>query len=271
MAVYAIGDVQGCYDPLQRLLDKLRFDPDQDVLWFAGDLINRGPQSLATVRLVYSLGRRAVVVLGNHDLTMLAAAAGHIKPKKQDTYDEILQAADREQLLDWLRRRPVLHHDAVLGFTLVHAGLAPQWDLPLALACAAELEAALQSPHADDFLEQMFGNKPIRWKDTLQGFERLRCITNYLTRMRYCTIDGALSFAEKGSPETRPTHLLPWFKVPWRKHAGLNIIFGHWASLGLYHEPGIYALDSGCVWGMKLSALCLDGENRGLLSAVDCG
>jgi bis(5'-nucleosyl)-tetraphosphatase (symmetrical) len=271
MAVYAIGDVQGCYDPLQRLLDTLRFDPGTDRLWFAGDLINRGPQSLATLRFIRSLAGRAVAVLGNHDLTLLAVAAGHVKAKKPDTYDEILSAPDRDELIDWLRHRPLLHHDDELGFTMVHAGLAPQWDLQQALDCARELESTLQNSRVDDFLSRMFGSEPKRWSDDLQGFERLRFITNCLTRMRYCTTDGTLSFAEKGPPGSQPAHLLPWFRVPGRKNSDLNIVFGHWAALGLHREAGIYALDSGCVWGMQLSALRLDGDERGRIHQVSCG
>ena len=262
MAVYAIGDVQGCYAPLQRLLERLRFDPGRDTLWFAGDLINRGPQSLPVLRLVRSLGERALTVLGNHDLTLLAVAAGVRQPKHSDTFQAILQAPDREELLHWLRCQPLLHHDAALGFTLVHAGLAPQWDLLQAQDCAAELEAVLRGPAYRDFIFQMFGSEPRRWRDELQGAERWRFIVNCFTRLRYCHADGALNFSEKGPPGSQAAGLWPWFQAPRRRNVGLNIVFGHWASLGYYRAPGIYALDSGCVWGGRLTAIRLDAPEQ---------
>jgi bis(5'-nucleosyl)-tetraphosphatase (symmetrical) len=258
MAVYAIGDVQGCYDPLQRLLDLLHFDPVVDTLWLVGDLINRGPHSVEVLRLVQGLGERAAVVLGNHDLTLLAVAAGQVKPKRKDTFHSILDAPDGAELLDWLRRRPLLHHDPALGFTMVHAGLPPQWDLELARRGAQEVEAALRGPNGEDFLGRMFGGEPRRWRDDLTGYDRLRFIVNALTRMRFCTADGTLSFAEKGPPGSQEPGLLPWFAVPRRRNADLHIVFGHWAALGYYRAPGIYALDSGCVWGNRLTAIRLD-------------
>lgn len=258
MAVYAIGDVQGCYDGLQRLLEALRFDPAGDSLWFCGDLVNRGPQSLAVLRLVRSLGDNALSVLGNHDLTLLAVAAGCRQARRKDTFQDILQAPDRDPLLDWLRACPVLHHDESLGFTLVHAGLPPQWDLDLALSCAAELQAVLRGPVHRDFLARMFGNEPRRWRDDLAGIERLRFIVNGLTRMRFCHVDGSLNFSYKGPPGSQPAGLSPWFKMSGRRNAGLKLVFGHWASLGCYRDPGIFALDSGCVWGGRLTAVCLN-------------
>ncbi|HRF63332.1 MAG TPA: symmetrical bis(5'-nucleosyl)-tetraphosphatase [Candidatus Competibacter sp.] len=258
MAVYAIGDVQGCYDPLRRLLDLLRFDPATDVLWLVGDLINRGPHSAEVLRLLYGLSECVVAVLGNHDLTLLAVAAGQVKPKRKDTFHSILEASDRDELLGWLRQRPLLHHDAALGFTMVHAGLPPQWDLRQALRYAAEVEAALRGVDYKRFLAQMFGDKPRRWRDDLIGYDRLRVITNALTRMRFCTVDGALSFAEKEAPGSQGLSLLPWFDVPDRRSADLNVVFGHWAALGYYRRPGIFALDSGCVWGNRLTAIQLD-------------
>ena len=258
MAVYATGDVQGCYDPLQRLLDRLRFDPATDTLWLVGDLVNRGPQSVEVLRLVRGLGERAVAVLGNHDLTLLAVAAGQVKPKRKDTFHTLLEAPDHGELLDWLRRRPLLHHDADLGFTMVHAGLPPQWDLALAQRSAAELEATLRGPDCGDFLAHMFGGEPRCWRDDLAGYDRLRFTVNVLTRMRFCTADGTLSFAEKGPPGSQGPGLLPWFAVPGRRNADLNLVFGHWAALGYYRAPGIYALDSGCVWGNRLTAIRLD-------------
>ncbi|MFO1433208.1 MAG: symmetrical bis(5'-nucleosyl)-tetraphosphatase [Candidatus Competibacteraceae bacterium] len=268
MAVYAIGDVQGCYTALQRLLERLCFDPSRDTLWFAGDLINRGPQSLAVVRLVRSLGERAIAVLGNHDLTLLAVAEGVRKPKHSDTFQAILTAPDREELLHWLRRQPLLYHDPALGFTLVHAGLTPQWDLQQARSCAAEVEMVLQGPAYQDFIFQMFGSEPRLWCDELQGIERWRFIVNCFTRLRYCHEDGALNFSEKGPPGSQAAGLWPWFQIPWRRHAGLNIVFGHWASLGYYRAPGIYSLDSGCVWGGRLTAIRLDAPEQAYW--VDC-
>lgn len=270
MAVYAIGDVQGCYAPLQRLLAALRFDPAVDTLWFTGDLVNRGPASLPVLRLIRSLGERAVVVLGNHDLTLLAVADGHRPLRRKDTFQAILTAPDRDELLDWLRRQPLLHHDAEWGFTMVHAGLLPQWDLAQAQACAAEVVAVLRGADDvyQDFMGQLFGSEPRRWRDDLQGMDRLRCIVNACTRLRYCHTDGSLNFDEKGRPGTQPAGLLPWFQVPGRRHTDLKIVFGHWATLGVYRAPGIYALDSGCVWGGQLSALRLDGPGGDW--CVDC-
>jgi len=269
MAVYAIGDVQGCYEPLCRLLEKVHFDAHHDQLWLAGDLVNRGPQSKAVLQLVRELGDAAISVLGNHDLTLLAIAEGFVKVRRKDTFHDILAAADAAEYLHWLRHRPLLHHDAELGFTMVHAGLAPQWDLAQAQACAAELEATLRDETYRDFLAQMFGQKPNRWDDSLRGIERLRCIANSLTRIRFCTADGKLDFDSKGPPGSQPANLLPWFQLPARRNADLNIVFGHWATLGYYRAPGIYALDSGCVWGKHLSALRLDDGAESLFQ-VQC-
>jgi bis(5'-nucleosyl)-tetraphosphatase (symmetrical) len=258
MAVYAIGDIQGCYEPLQRLLDVLNFDPAADRLWLVGDLVNRGPHSVEVLQLMHSLDEQVIAVLGNHDLTLLAVAAGQVKPRRKDTFHTILEAPDRDALLDWLRQRPLLHHDAELGFTMVHAGLPPQWNLPLAQRCAAEVEAVLRGPEWVSFMARMFGGEPRRWRNDLVGYDRLRFIVNALTRMRFCTADGALSFAEKGPPGSADISLMPWFAAQGRRNADLKIVFGHWASLGYYRAPGIYALDSGCVWGNRLTAIRLD-------------
>lgn len=259
MAVYAIGDIQGCYRELRRLLDLLRFDPSSDRLWLTGDLVNRGPQSLETLRFVRGLGAAAVTVLGNHDLHLLAAATHAEKLKPQDTLDEILSAPDRDELLDWLRRLPLLHHDAQLGYTLIHAGLPPQWDLQLATVCAREVEEQLRSDSYADYFAHMYGNEPTQWSDELRGWDRLRFITNCLTRLRYCAADGHIVLAHKGAPGTQPPGLLPWFELPERRSRDLNLVFGHWSTLGERTDPGIYALDSGCIWGGKLTALRLDG------------
>lgn len=268
MAVYAVGDVQGCFDPLQRLLAKLHFNRQQDQLWLVGDLVNRGPASLAVLRFVRDLGKQAITVLGNHDLSLLAVAAGYVKLRRKDTISDILNAPDSHELLDWLRYRPILHHDPVLGFTMAHAGLAPQWDLAKAQACAAELENTLRGPSADAFLAQMFGAEPHCWHDELSGYERLRCITNYFTRMRFCYADGGLDFSSKGPPGSQPADSVPWFELSTRKHADLNIIFGHWAALGYYRAKGLYALDSGCVWGQRLTALRLDDPSYPVVSVA---
>lgn len=269
MAVYAIGDVQGCLDPLQRLLDKLRFDPARDALWFTGDLVNRGPQSAEVLRLVRGLGARAVAVLGNHDLHLLAVAAGVRVPSLQDTFGDVLEAPDRDELLDWLRHRPLLHHDAVLGYTLVHAGLLPQWDLAMARRLAAEVEAVLQGDEYAAFFAQMYGNTPDRWNDTLAGVSRWRVIVNALTRLRYCTPDGRMDLAPFGPPGTQPPGLLPWFQVPCRKTRGERIVFGHWSLLGPYRSEGVLAIDTGCLWGRQLTAARLDVQPPAL-TRIEC-
>ncbi|MGF1527421.1 MAG: symmetrical bis(5'-nucleosyl)-tetraphosphatase [Candidatus Competibacterales bacterium] len=269
MAVYAVGDLQGCLDPLVTLLEQLAFDPAVDRLWLVGDLVNRGPQSLAVLRFVRELGDAAVVVLGNHDLTLLAAASGIVQPKSGDTYQEVLTAADGPELLQWLRQRPLLHHDAALGYTLVHAGLAPQWDLATAMRCAAEVELALRRDDYPAFMAQLFGRRPDRWCGQLAGYDRLRCSVNYLTRMRYCDVTGRLNYDDKGPPGSQGPSAVPWFELPWRRNAELNIVFGHWASLGYHRAPGIVALDSGCVYGRCLTALRLDHPQRPVYH-IDC-
>jgi bis(5'-nucleosyl)-tetraphosphatase (symmetrical) len=258
MAVYAIGDLQGCYDELRTLLDRLAFDPARDRLWLCGDLVNRGPQSLEVLRFVRGLGEAAVTVLGNHDLHLLAVWLGkHRHFKANDTLAPLLAAPDRDDLLEWLRRRPLLHHDATLGWTLVHAGLPPQWDVATARACAAEVEAALRGSDFHAFIDHMYGNEPHRWDPCLSGWERLRFTVNCLTRLRFCTVDGALSLAHKGAP-ARTEGLLPWFQVPGRRSAGERIVFGHWSTLGLYRGTDVLGIDTGCLWGGALTAARLD-------------
>jgi bis(5'-nucleosyl)-tetraphosphatase (symmetrical) len=259
VAVYAIGDIQGCYDELQALLAQLAFDPAQDRLWFVGDLVNRGPKSLETLRYVRGLGDVAVSVLGNHDLHLIAAAYGHAPEHDDHTLDAILAAPDRDELIDWLCQRPLLHHDAALGFTLLHAGLPPQWDLALAQACASEVEAVLRGPRRREFLAQMYGNKPRKWKEDLAGIDRLRFITNCFTRMRFCDKKGRLDLKSKGAPGSQPAGQMPWYQVPGRASSELNIVFGHWSTHGACNEPGIYPIDTGCLWGGTLTALRIDG------------
>ncbi|SDX78493.1 bis(5'-nucleosyl)-tetraphosphatase (symmetrical) [Allochromatium warmingii] len=258
MSIYAIGDLQGCYAEFARLLDQLAFDPTTDQLWLAGDLVNRGPESLAVLRRVRALGAAATVVLGNHDLHLLAVAVGNAKHSKHSTVGAILRAPDRDELLDWLRRRPLLHHDSTLGVTLVHAGLAPQWDLAQAQACAHELECVLRADDYATFMHAMYGNEPTRWSATLSGLDRLRLITNALTRMRFCTADGALALKEKGEIGSQAPGLLPWFRVPERRTRNERIIFGHWSTLGYWSGENVWAIDSGCLWGGALTALRLD-------------
>ncbi len=261
MAVYAIGDLHGCLDELQRLLERLSFDPVHDRLWFTGDLVNRGPHSLECLRFVRGLGEKAVTVLGNHDLHLLARTVGAADDRHgRDTLDAVLAAPDRGELLEWLRRRPLLHHDPALGYTLIHAGLPPQWDLASARTCAAEVEQALQGPQFTELMLHLYGNRPNRWSRDLAGWDRLRFSINCFTRLRYCSDDGRLALGEKGPPGTQPAPFRPWFSVPGRASAGLRLIFGHWSTLGPRSEPGIFPLDTGCVWGGRLSALRLDGE-----------
>jgi bis(5'-nucleosyl)-tetraphosphatase (symmetrical) len=259
VAVYAIGDIQGCYHELRQLLDMLRFDPENDRLWLTGDLVNRGPQSLETLRFVRGLGAAAITVLGNHDLHLLATATHAEKLKRQDTLDEILTAPDRDELLDWLRRQPLLHHDAELGYTLIHAGLPPQWDLAQASACAHEVETQLRSATYAEYFAHMYGNEPTQWSDDLRGWDRLRFITNCFTRLRYCDATGRIALPHKGTPGTQPAGLHPWFELPQRRSRDLKLVFGHWSTLGERDDAGIYPLDSGCLWGGKLTALRLDG------------
>lgn len=268
MALYAIGDVQGCYDSLRRLLDAIHFDPTHDRLWFTGDLVNRGPDSAAVVRFVAQLGDRAVTVLGNHDLHLLAVAAGAATLSPADTLGDILRSNDSEYLLTWLAGRPIFHHDAGLGYSLVHAGMLPQWDIPAARACAREVEAHVRLRTAD-FFRQMYGDVPDRWSERLAGAERLRLIVNAFTRLRYCYPDGKVDYQHKGPPGSQPPPLLPWFQVPGRASRGQRIVFGHWSALGLWVDDDVIGLDTGCLWGGRLTALRLAGGEREVVS-IDC-
>ncbi|MDX5332663.1 MAG: symmetrical bis(5'-nucleosyl)-tetraphosphatase [Gammaproteobacteria bacterium] len=269
MAIYAIGDIQGCFDALRRLLDDLRFDPACDRLWSVGDLVNRGPQSLETLRFFRGLGEAATVVLGNHDLHLLAVQAGAQPLKPKDSFAELLAAADAGELLHWLRHRPLLHHDAELGVVLAHAGIAPAWDLATASACAREVEAVLRSDDHPDFFTAMYGNEPAVWQDSLTGTARLRYIVNAFTRMRYCDVAGRLDLDFKGRPGEDTGGLMPWFEVPGRRLADQRIVFGHWSTLGLLQRDNLLALDTGCVWGGRLTAARLDAPGEPI-HAVDC-
>jgi bis(5'-nucleosyl)-tetraphosphatase (symmetrical) len=270
MTSYAIGDVQGCYQPLEQLLKKIGFRADQDRLWFTGDLVNRGPQSLQVLRFVKSLGDNAITVLGNHDLHLLAIAAGHATVKKFDTFDDVLAAADGDELLSWLQQRPLMHHDAGLGFTLVHAGMHPQWSVSEALALAGEVESALRGDAANEFFAHMYSNEPVLWQDTLSYRDRLRFITNVFTRMRYCLPDGSLNLHEKGAPDKAHGGLIPWFKMPRKNPWPGTVVFGHWSTLDIYHGDGVISLDTGCLWGGKLSALALDDLDPMQLHQLGC-
>ncbi|MFZ5513948.1 MAG: symmetrical bis(5'-nucleosyl)-tetraphosphatase [Pseudomonadota bacterium] len=268
MAVYAVGDLQGCLDPLQRLLERLAFDPARDRLWLVGDLVNRGPQSLEALRFVRGLGEAAVTVLGNHDLHLLAVAIGGHRTKGKDTLAPILTAPDRDELVDWLRRQPLLHHEPDLRAVLAHAGIPPDWDLPTAAACARQVEAVLAGDGVRDFLVEMYGDHPDRWDAGLEGLERLRYTVNALTRMRYLTPDGRLEFKYKCAPERAPEGLIPWYAAP-RAPLGATVVFGHWSTLGRTRLPAALALDTGCLWGGKLTAVRLDDASLPFVS-VDC-
>jgi bis(5'-nucleosyl)-tetraphosphatase (symmetrical) len=263
--IYAIGDLQGCYQSLLSLLEKIDSATPDARLIFVGDLVNRGPQSLATLRLIRSLGERAQALLGNHDLHLLAAAHGIRKLHRGDTLDEILNAPDREELLDWLRQRPLalLEQDHLF----LHAGVLPQWSAAKALALAQEVESVLRGPHWVDFLREMYGDQPARWDNSLQGNDRLRCIVNALTRLRFCTEDGTMEFTARESSGTSMPGYLPWFDVPQRQTQDVTVVCGHWSTLGLVLRPNLIGLDTGCVWGGKLTAVRLADR---MLLQVSC-
>ena len=270
MAIYAIGDVQGCFQQLQLLLDEISFSTENDTLWFAGDIVNRGPDSLKTLRFIKSLGRNAITVLGNHDLHLLAVANGRGKQGKKDTINDILKAPDRDELLDWLIHRPLIHYDRKLNACLVHAGIYPDWTISQALDHASEVEAMLQSDKSHEFFHHMYGDKPPIWSDHLKGWDRLRIITNVFTRMRYCKPDGHLALKEKGAPGSQEKGIIPWFEHPERKSGETGIIFGHWSTLKDPKIKNLYPLDTGCLWGGKLTALRMDDNQPGHFIQVQC-
>jgi bis(5'-nucleosyl)-tetraphosphatase (symmetrical) len=266
MATYAIGDIQGCHDSLQRLLADCAFDPEKDRLWLVGDLVNRGPKSLETLRLIKSFGKSALTVLGNHDLYLLMVAEGGAKYRaKDDTLDDVLNAPDREELLDWLRRQPLCHTEG--EYCLVHAGLLPQWTAKRARELAREVEAKLQGKDYREFILNLWGSEPAAWSDDLKGWGRLRVIVNAMTRMRFCTKKGVMEFKAKGKLLNAPEGHLPWFDVPGRKSADAVLVTGHWSALGLRITSNQLALDSGCLWGGHLTAVRL--EDRRIFQ-VDC-
>ncbi len=272
MAIYAIGDIQGCYDELIQLLGKINYKDDRDQLWFTGDLVNRGPKSLQTLRMIRAMGANATVVLGNHDLHLLATAYDHLKPGRKDTLDDILDASDREELLEWLRFRPLVHVDNDLGIAMVHAGLHPDWTIDKALSLAHEVESTLRSDRHISFYKHMYGDKPRTWSDDLNSWARLRFITNIFTRMRYCDKTGRMNMNSKGTPGTQAKGLQPWFDIKTRRSKDNQIIFGHWSTLALlnsYPYKNVYPLDTGCLWGGRLTAMRIDKKPFTRIS-IDC-
>lgn len=264
MAVWAIGDIQGCYDELAMLIERLGFDPARDTLWFCGDLVNRGGQSLEVLRLVRSLDAVSTVVLGNHDLSLLTIAERKEADQRKVNPDlqRVLFADDREPLVSWLRHRPMMHVDPALGYALVHAGLAPKWTIALAQKRAREVETRLRGKNYRKLMRQMYGNKPAAWSPKLEGMDRLRAIINVMTRLRFCDVRGRIAFDEKGPPGTQTPGLYPWFEVPGQVRRELRVVTGHWSTLGLLIGMGVYGIDTGCVWGGKLTALELGPEPR---------
>jgi bis(5'-nucleosyl)-tetraphosphatase (symmetrical) len=261
VAVYAIGDVQGCYTELKQLLEKISFNSDNDQLWFTGDLVNRGPDSLATLRLIRSFGESAITVLGNHDLHLLAIACSDRKPNRKDTLTQILEAPDRLELMRWLRNLPLIHTDDSLGFTMVHAGLHPDWSVSQAQALAREVETVLRSDDHKTYYKHMYGDKPHNWSDKLRSWPRLRFITNIFTRLRYCTDAGEPGLNVKGAPGTQPANMHPWFEIRHRASREQRIVFGHWSTLPVSRKHtvyNVYPLDTGCLLGGKLTALRID-------------
>lgn len=265
MSTYAIGDLQGCYAELQNLLNEINFDETNDQLWFVGDLVNRGPESLACLRFVKSLGTNAKTVLGNHDLHLLAIANKVRKPHRNDTVDEILNADDSEELLKWLKQQPLLVSDVDLKWTMIHAGLPPQWTLEQTKELAQETEALLRNKQFNDFIHNMYGNQPETWTDTLKDDDRYRFIINCFTRIRYIEKDGKLNLKENGAPGAQPKSLIPWYAMPERKTKKQKIIFGHWSTVHLGNEKdfkkyNVYPLDTGCLWDGELTAMRLEDE-----------
>jgi bis(5'-nucleosyl)-tetraphosphatase (symmetrical) len=268
MSIYWVGDIQGCNAPLGRLLEQVDFSPSRDTLYVLGDLVNRGPESAGVLRCLMGLGAAVQCVLGNHDLHLLAVAAGAGRLKPRDTLDDILQAPDRTAMLDWLRhqRMAIQAH----GVLIVHAGVLPGWSVQQTLVLAAEVECVLRGPDLPDFLHQMYGNAPAAWRDDLVGMDRLRVIVNALTRLRFCSADGVMEFAAKEGAHAAPDGFMPWFDVPGRQTAGAVVAFGHWSTLGGLQRPDVWALDTGCVWGGCLSAMRLAQDGQRELIQVKC-
>lgn len=265
MSIYAIGDVQGCFDELMRLLDKIQFNENSDKLWFVGDLVNRGDNSLETLRFIKNLGSSAITVLGNHDIHLLVTANFPEKIKRKDTMQAIFAAPDCEELVNWLRKQPLFHYEN--GFGLLHAGLPPQWNLAQTQAMAKLAQQALQTDNYANLLAELYGNLPDIWSENLTGLEKIRFIINCFTRMRFCDKNGRLNFENSGELGSQPSNLKPWFELPQRKTADVKLIFGHWSALGFYQSHNCYAIDTGCVWRRELTALRLDDLKRFSVSA----
>jgi bis(5'-nucleosyl)-tetraphosphatase (symmetrical) len=261
MSTYVIGDVQGCFDELQELVEYISFNPKKDQLWFVGDLVNRGPQSLETLRWVKSLGNSAVTVLGNHDLHLLAAHAGAKEISRTSSLQSALQARDINALVEWLRCQPLIQYNKQLNFAMVHAGLAPQWSVKDAIRYAKEVEIVLRSNKYKDFLYNMYGDQPNQWDGRLKGWNRLRTITNFMTRVRYCTNKGVMSFTDKGPPGSQSTGMKPWYEITQRKSQDTTIVFGHWSTLGYVNDYNIISTDTGCLWGGQLTAIKIELES----------
>lgn len=263
MSTYVIGDIQGCFTPLLTLLEQIQYDPNNDELWFAGDLINRGSESLETLRFIRSLGSKAKVILGNHDLHLIAVSYGFSDLKRGDTVHSILNASDRDDLLNWLKSQPLCHYNEELNVIMTHAGVPPCWTLEDTLRLSKEVETMLQSDRVEDFLQVMYGNKPSQWSETLTGMDRLRAITNYLTRMRFCRADSKLDLKSKEGPNTARSGYAPWFTFPSQLPHDTRVVFGHWAALeGVTEHSHFHALDTGCVWGGTLTAMRLEDNIR---------
>ncbi len=261
MAIYVIGDVQGAYNELVKLVEMIA-PSGEDRLWFVGDLVNRGPESAKVLRYVRGMGQRAVTVLGNHDLHLMAIAAGVKKPNKDDNCVVLLSEPDAQELLDWLRFRPLLHFDSARSSLLVHAGLLPEWTIDVAINCAREVEGVLRGTEYRELFREMYLRGPERWSQDLRGYDRYRLIINALTRLRYMHLDGRLCLGEKGRPGSQPNGLLPWFEMPERQHSDAHIYFGHWSALGRFRANGLDGVDTGCIWGGALTALEVGGEGR---------
>lgn len=263
MASYVVGDIQGCYDPLVRLLDHIKFRPSRDVLWSVGDMVNRGPNNTKVLRLLRDLDDAFIGVLGNHDLHLLAVAAGHREPKRSDTICDVLRAKDSNELIDWLNDRPLFYFDQATNTAMSHAGIPPMWSIKKAGKLAREVEAVLRSKDRNQYFKTMYGNTPEVWDDNLKGTDRWRVITNYLTRMRFCKANGELDLIAKGSATTAPSGFAPWFTHRKRKAADTRIVFGHWATLlGHVRTKNVEALDTGCVWGNTLTCMELESGAR---------
>ncbi|MFT5426465.1 MAG: bis(5'-nucleosyl)-tetraphosphatase (symmetrical) [Gammaproteobacteria bacterium] len=265
MSTYAIGDIQGCFKELVRLLDKINFDESNDRLWFVGDLVNRGPDSLQALNFIMDLGESAITVLGNHDLHLLVITEGLAEPGKSDTLAAIINSPEKRKLIDWVRQQPLMHHDKELNFSMIHAGLPPQWEIEQALELSSEVSNMLNSDNYLSFLDVMYGNNPKLWDENLTGNDRIRFIVNCFTRMRYINDKGELEFSEKGAPGSQGDHLSPWFTIDDRKTKHDKIVFGHWSTVHLgiiknFKSYNVYPIDTGCLWDGELTALRLEDE-----------